>query len=108
MDPWRVAADLAATADDEAARHPELAARLAAATVPFGPAGTSTASLLDELDRHTTIDVTAQVASSRPVVPALKGGGAQGDGLHHPAPGPAGDRGRHRPRHRVCARSTVG
>jgi hypothetical protein len=73
LDPWRVAADLATEAAQAEATHPELAARLDEMTAAFGTGGSSTADLLDELDHHTTIDAVAPVASSRPVIPVVKG-----------------------------------
>jgi hypothetical protein len=72
-DPWRCVVEIttAAAADREA--HPELVARLDAASSRFRSTGTGVAGLLDDVDRRANVDVDAPLESSRPVVPHLKG-----------------------------------
>lgn len=71
-DPWRAVVESteAAAADRDA--HPELAARLDAASERFRSGAGDVAGLLDDVDRRSVIDVDAPVDSSRPVVPQLK------------------------------------
>lgn len=72
-DPWRAVVEVLDAADAERGAHPELAARLASAAHRFGSAGSTVSGLLDDVDRRANIDVDAPVASSRPIVPQLKG-----------------------------------